>query len=277
MEKGEVESARGLDGVSLHDLKRHLRKLSDKDLEELFDDARSRLRRECAKPGTASTFRPAFSDATISRLKSGDEEYSSEKFDRIYKERLLWYYRLPGASSFYNQLADLIGQDESDKESILSRYQGEYRYFRYAAKVGEPPKYVQGKIRIWNQDGDPVFGHWSHDYPFKSLDPEHAGFVFRAETHLFLAARAPGVLRLSIARTHRGDPGKASMLGLTLSMRNPPTQDPFAARFLLVHCDNKALIARLDPDLPGAESRFREMIKPSDHDHYMLIEMANGA
>lgn len=239
-----------------------------------FKALRARLTAECdAERGVPKRLYPLFSASWVSDMRCSEEKNPSEDQSEIHQERLIWYYDQQKRLSLYDEVADLIGQDPTDRDYILSRYQGEYTYFRYAAVGRDRATYVKGRIRIGAVDGQPIFSHWSHDYDQAATEPEHTGFVFRHESNLFLVGRADGVLRLSIARTIRGPLSEGRMPGLVLSMRNS-TRDPFAARFLLVPASNRNLLAKLDPDL-GGEGRFDELAKANEELHYMLLDLGD--
>jgi hypothetical protein len=163
-----------------------------------------------------------------------------------------------------------MDQGSGEKTTILSHYLGEYRYFQYATKGGIGDLvYVSGEILIFqNRAGDPAFHHWSHDYFEKK--PEHEGFVFHYESRLYFAATKQGVMRLGIARTFAGKRHESYLPGLIVSVRDDPHRDPYAARFIMVHSDNRELIAELDPASPAGAEAFKARTK-ADYAWYMLL------
>ncbi|WP_066794641.1 hypothetical protein [Sphingomonas soli] len=251
------------------------RKTADEKRLADFKEARDRLRKVCNNRGNAKLYYPLFSPNWVSDMRRSEEEKPSEKQGKIQQDRLIWFDRNQVRLTLYDQLADAINHDATDRDYILNRYLGDYRYFRYAVTGREEAQYVSGWVRIETRDGRPTFKHWSHGLTPETHAPVHWGYVYRVESNLFFAGRAAGVLRLSIARTMRGTASSDYMPGLVLSMRSD-TRDPFAARFLMVPCANKQLLAQLDPDLLGSREHFNQLAKANREPHYMILDAGNG-
>lgn len=153
---------------------------------------------------------------------------------------------------------------------MLEGYQGQYHYFQYWTPQGvEALRLVTGRIEVYADDaGNPAFRHWSHNYDKEK--PEHEGFVFHYETKLYFAATRRGVMRLAIARTFAEHRSENFLPGLIVSVRDEPYRDPYAARFILVHEENKTLIRKLDPKAKGAKQLFAQLLKGKG-DNYLLL------
>lgn len=243
----------------------------DPELLKQFDEARQVFLERYSARGTKAALYGKISATTVSRLIRPDK-FPNDKFGPRIQKWLIKQVSAPTESGLYAQMAHQMAQKEGDKAILLDAYLGKYHYFQYWTRQGvESRKLVMGEIHVFADDGgNPAFRHWSHDYD--KPKPEHEGFVFHYEAKLYFAGTRPGVMRLAIARTFAPEGRRESFLpGLIVSVRNEPYRDPYAARFILVHEDNRTLIDDLDPDKNSkAEARFAELLKSSGDD-YMLL------
>lgn len=196
---------------------------------------------------------PLIHEDTVRRLYRSDRkgnipvkmytDPSEIRVDDSQKDRLIWYYSDGPERFVYRRIADTIRQNPAIKKAIILDAKGDYIYFRYMldTSTGEE-KYVDGDIKIYEQNGIPKFDHRSDEFR-KSENPEHSGPIFRGGSYLFLVGVRPNVLRLAICDAPNINDGY--MTGLVVSIRSDFPNDPFAARFVMVKVDQEDLISEL--------------------------------
>lgn len=239
-------------------------------VDQLFDEARDWLRTKFSVKAALELFNGELSEGTIKRLRG--TKYN--RFKPLYRAMLVKVYKPEKVETFYDQVAFLLDQERSQKSEILKRYEGEYKYYRYASPKGDSLVYVSGRIKIFeDNEGNPAFQHWSATYlarAKKERDPQHTGYVFVQENRLFMMGVGEGTLRLSICETFKKNARANSVLhGIVVSTRSSP-RDPFGARFILVHADNGEAQSRLDPGNPDGEKNFHQD-SIWDQAHYLKI------
>jgi hypothetical protein len=187
---------------------------------------------------------PLLDSDTVRRIFN---EKFKGKFSQQTLKRLDWY--INGGeerSAYYNVLARLDITAQSVK-TIIDEWSGEYRYFRYFAKSGNRNDISYnnggGVIIIENENNIPVFKHWSSNYS-KEEAPEHAGYVYKSDHHIFMLGAGDKKMRLAVAYSVTS-PKSEPIAGFVLSQRNDAPYNPFSAGFVMVHIDNSSLIKKL--------------------------------
>lgn len=155
----------------------------------------------------------------------------------------------------YQQIAQIIAQEDSDAERILRDFAGHYRYFRFFEDgVMHDWVFTGGTINIFSMKGVPMFSHRSNNAPDDVME-EHRGFVYLCDNNLFMLGYRERALRLAIAHigTER-DRYWGVVNSVKLDLRYP-----FGARFLMVHSRLTGLIDRLSSS--DGQKLFEEMSK----------------
>lgn len=180
------------------------------------------------------------------------------------KLRLIWWAETSRTKFLYELLSRELEQvDIGQSVQAIEQLLGDYRYFRYWSEQDAGQlEYVSGTIVIkLNEGGMPVFEHRSHNHdPDPAAPPEHTGFVFLGNGHLYMLGWRASTIRLGMARTLE-DRRRSYMHGLVLSVRGGAKKDPFSARFVMVHSDNAAQIQKLQDERVLSPEQYEQFAK----------------
>ena len=191
---------------------------------------------------------PLLDSDTIRRLMNADYD---GKFSKQTIKRLEWYVRGGEERSAYFNVLRRLDINSASVKTTIDVWKGKYRYFRFFSKGNSRDEheynYGGGKIHIENENNIPVFKHWSHNY--EGDTPEHTGYVYKSDNHIFMLGAGEKKMRLAVAY-NVNKPSDELIAGIVLSQRNAAPYNAFAARFLMVHEDNKNLIEKLSSTIP---------------------------
>lgn len=184
-----------------------------------------------------------------------DEDTRAEHLSKETQLKLVAFMntRDPTLTDRYGSLSQMIDQDPRDRQRLIDQYKGTYRYFRFQPpSPGEKEVYNFGKVVIGHTGDRPTFEMWSAnmdrrnaDSDFAGTSPENTGEIFCGNGKLYFVGHRKRVMRLAICREPTNDLAQEMIRGILLSVTSH-TNDPFAARFVLIHESNQSDMERYD-------------------------------